>query len=177
MAMAPRLRKLMLTTHLTTSLGWLGAVAAYIALDVTATTGQDLQLVRAAYVAMDVTVRFVIIPLAIASLLTGIVQSAGTTWGLFRHYWTLISLVLTLVATTVLLVEAQTVSYLADQAASAGDPRGLPGTLFHSIGGTVVLLTITVLNIYKPRGLTRYGWRKQHEQRREQAKQRAAVVP
>jgi hypothetical protein len=29
----------------------------------------------------------------------------------------------------------------------------------------VVLLVILVLNVYKPRGMTRYGWRKQDEQR------------
>jgi hypothetical protein len=27
-----------------------------------------------------------------------------------------------------------------------------------------VLLVILVLNVYKPRGMTRYGWRKQQEQ-------------
>ena len=30
----------------------------------------------------------------------------------------------------------------------------------------MVLLVILVLNMYKPRGMTRYGWRKQYEQRR-----------
>jgi hypothetical protein len=29
----------------------------------------------------------------------------------------------------------------------------------------VVLLLLVGLSIYKPRGMTRYGWRKQHEQR------------
>jgi hypothetical protein len=28
-----------------------------------------------------------------------------------------------------------------------------------------VLLVITALNVYKPPGMTRYGWRKQHEER------------
>ncbi|MGH3391483.1 MAG: hypothetical protein ACRDOO_21655 [Actinomadura sp.] len=177
MTMTPRIRRLVLTMHLIASLGWLGAAIAYVALDVTATTGQDVQLVRAAFLAMEVTVRFVIVPLALASLLTGIVQSLGSPWGLFRHYWVLVSLLLTLFATIVLLVETQTITALAREAASRADPRGLPGTLFHSIGGLVVLLTTTILNVYKPRGLTRYGWRRQHEQRREQHQQRTALVP
>jgi hypothetical protein len=88
---------------------------------------------------------------------------------LFRHYWVLISLLLTISATAVLLVETQTISYFADIAAdpttSSDDLRGLGSTLVHSVGGTVVLLVIVVLNVYKPRGMTRYGWRKQDEQR------------
>lgn len=164
--MPPHLRKLVLTAHLITSLGWLGAVVAYIALDVTAATGQDVQLVRAAYLAMDLAARLVIVPLALGSLVTGIGLSLATTWGLFRHYWVLVSLLLTVLATTVLLLETQTIGYLAEEAAAMADPRGLPGTLFHSVGGLVVLLLVTILNVYKPRGLTRYGWRKQKEQRR-----------
>jgi heme/copper-type cytochrome/quinol oxidase subunit 2 len=88
--------------------------------------------------------------------------------GLFRHYWVLISLLLTIIATVVLLVETQTISYFADRAAdpttSGDDLRTLGNTLVHSVGGTVVLLVILVLNVYKPRGMTRYGWRKQQEQ-------------
>lgn len=36
MIMPPRLRKLALTAHITFSIGWIGAVADYIALDVAA---------------------------------------------------------------------------------------------------------------------------------------------
>jgi hypothetical protein len=43
--------------------------------------------VRGAYLVMEPTVWFVLVSLALASLLTGLVQSLGTTWGLFRHYW------------------------------------------------------------------------------------------
>jgi heme/copper-type cytochrome/quinol oxidase subunit 2 len=97
-------------------------------------------------------------------------MSLGTKWGLFRHYWVLISFLLTLIATVVLLVETQTISCFVDIAAdpttSSDDLRALGSTLVHSVGGTVVLLVILVLNVYKPRGMTRYGWRKQDEQRR-----------
>jgi hypothetical protein len=167
LAMAPRLRKLVLTVHLVASVGWLGAVVAYIALDVTATTGQDIQTVRAAYLAMDLTVRYVIVPMALAALLTGIIQSLGTTWGLLRHYWVVLSLLLTLFAITVLQAETRTIGHLAEQAASVADPRELPGSLPHSIGGLVVLLTVTILNVFKPRGLTRYGWRRQQSEQSE----------
>src|SRR6266542_6485089 len=93
--MPPRLRKFALAAHLTLSVGWIGAVAAYIALDVAAFTSQDAQRLRAAYLAMDLIARDVIVPLAIASLLTGLVMAVGTRWGLIRHYWVLISLLAT----------------------------------------------------------------------------------
>ena len=169
MIMAPRLRKFALAVHITSSVGWIGAVAGYIALDVAAAVGQDAQALRAAYIGMELIAWYVIVPLALASLSTGLVMSLGTKWGLFRHYWVLISLLLTVLATVILLVETQTISYLADVAAdpatSSEDLRALGSTLVHSVGGTVVLLVILVLNVYKPRGMTRYGWRKQDEQR------------
>src|SRR5919106_1517736 len=169
MNMKPRLRKFALAAHITLAVGWIGAVAGYIALDVTAATNQDAQTLRAAYLAMELIAWYVIVPLALASLLTGLVMSLGTKWGLFRHYWVLISLLLTIFATVVLLTETRTVGYFADRAAdptASGDElRALGGTLVHSVGGTVVLLVILVLNVYKPRGLTPYGWRKQEEER------------
>lgn len=163
--MPPRLRKVVLTTHIITSVGWLGAVAAYIALDVTTVTSQDVQTVRGAYVAMELAVRYAIVPLALASVLIGIINALGTPWGLFRHYWVLVKLLLTIVATIVLLVEVRSVSYLADLATTSADPRGLSNTLVHSGGGMLILLTTTILSVFKPRGLTRYGWRKQRQQR------------
>ncbi|MDP9424290.1 MAG: DUF2269 domain-containing protein [Pseudomonadota bacterium] len=161
--MSPRLRKVVLTAHVATSVGWLGAVLAYLALDVTAVTGSDPQAVRAAYVAMDLTIWYAIVPLALASVLIGLVNAEGTRWGLFRHYWVLLKFLMTLLATIVLLQEAQVVSSLAATAASIADPRALPGTLPHSVGALVVLIVIVVLAIFKPRGVTRYGWRKLHE--------------
>jgi len=119
---------------------------------------------------MEVITWYVIVPLALASLLSGLIMSVGTKWGLFRHYWVLISLLLTVIATVVLLFETQTISYFADIAAdpttSGDDLRALGNTLVHSVGGIAVLLVILVLNMYKPRGMTQCGWRKQQEQRR-----------
>jgi hypothetical protein len=174
--MSPRLRKLTLTVHITLSVGWIGAIAAYMALDIAATIGHDARMLRAAYLAMDSIVRYVIIPLALVSLLTGIVVALGTRWGLFRHYWVVVSLLLTTIATVVLLIEAGTISHYAviaaDPATSGEDLRALPGTLVHSVGGMLVLLAVLVLNTYKPRGLTRYGWRKEEQRRMLQRSKR-----
>lgn len=171
--MTPSLRKVALIAHVTASVGWIGAVVAYLALVIAAMTSPDAQILRAAWTAMELTGWFAIVPLSFVSLLTGLVMSLGTKWGLFRHYWVVFSLALTLFATVVLLQHMQTVSFNATVAAEmdsadVGGLRGaLGGELFHAGVGLLVLLVIQVLNVYKPRGLTPYGWRKQHEQRRE----------
>lgn len=171
MTMPPRLRKIMLTVHVTTSVGWLGAVAAYLVLAIAALTSQDVQMVRAAYLAMELTLRFVIIPLTLASLLNGIVSSLGTPWGLFRYYWVVVKLVLTIFATLVLLGYAQSIDYFAGVAAkttlTSADLRVLrePMHVLHTGGALLVLLVLTVLSVYKPRGMTQYEWRKQREER------------
>jgi hypothetical protein len=170
MTMSPGLRNLTLAVHLTCSVGWLGAVVAYLALDLTVAASQDPQLVRAAWIAMGLVTSSAILPLAIASLLTGLVMGLGTKWGLFRHWWVLISLLLTVFATLVLLSETGLIGRMASLAAnpttSEDDLLALPPTLLHSVGGLVVLLVVQVLNVYKPQGLTPYGWRKQQEARR-----------
>jgi uncharacterized membrane protein len=170
--MGAALRKLMLTIHIIVSVGWVGAVLAYIPLDVTAATSDDAPTLRVAYSAMDTVARWVLVPLALAALATGVWISLGTTWGLFRHYWVIVSLLLTTIAVVVLLVETQVISYYAgvarDASATDADLRALGNTLPHSVGGLAVLLFTLVLNVYKPRGLTRYGWRKQQEGREPQ---------
>lgn len=175
MTMPPRLRRAVLTTHVVTSVGWLGAVLAYLALDVTAVISDDAGRVRSAFVAMELTVIYAIVPLALATVVIGVANALGTPWGLLRHYWVLVKLLLTTVATIVLLLETQTIRSLAEAAASGADPLGLPGTLPHSIGGLVVLLVATILSIFKPRGLTRYGWRRQQDQRRTERPQSTAL--
>ena len=177
MSFPPALRKAVLTAHVVTSVGWLGAVVAYLALDVTAATSRDVELVRAAYGAMELVVASAIVPLALTALVIGVVNALGTTWGLCRHWWVIAKLLLTLVATAVLLLQVPTIRMLADAARSGADPRDLPGTLAHSIGGLLVLVVVTVLSIYKPRGLTRYGWRRQQAERGRRRGEPSAALP
>jgi len=169
MTMTASLRKLALTAHVTTSVGWLGALAVFLAHALASSISQDEQMVRAASLAMGLTAWFVILPLSLASLTTGLVQALGTAWGLFRHYWILFKLLLTAVATIVLLLKLGPISYLADAATrttfSSADLIGLRTSLtVHAGGGLLVLLAAPTLAIYKPQGMTRYGVQKQREQ-------------
>ena len=170
MILPPVLRKAALTAHVTSSVGWLGSVVAFLALAVAGVTSRDDQTVRAVYLAMEVLGWAVLVPLAVASMVTGLMQSLGTPWGLFRHYWVLVKLAMTGLATAVLLLYTTTLTYLADVAAdpaAVGDQsRALPSVspVLHSGAALIVLLIAAALSVFKPRGLTPYGWRKQQQQ-------------
>jgi len=151
-----------LTAHISTSVGWFGALAVFLAHATAGAIADDLQTVRATALAMALTAWFVILPLCVASLVTGLVQAVGTAWGLVRHYWVCFKLVLTVVATVVLLLKLGPIDQLAAAARSAafgaGDLIGVRISLaVHALGGMLVLLVVLSLAIYKPRGVTRFG--------------------
>ena len=164
--MPSALRKFALVAHVTSSVGFLGAVAAFLVLAVAGLTRNDAQSVQAAYVAMGMVTWYVIVPLNLAALLTGLIQSLGTAWGLFRHYWVVVKLLLTTLVAVVLLLQTAQIDYMSDLARTTlpgADHLGLRASLVvHAAGGLLVLLTTTTLSIYKPRGMTPYGWRRQH---------------
>ena len=152
----------MLTAHVTASVGWLGALAVFLAHALASLLSRDEQTVRGLSLAMGMAAWFVILPLSLASLTTGLAQALGTAWGLFRHYWIFFKLLLTAVATIVLLLKLQPISYLADAAVeatfSSTDLIGLRTSLMvHAAGGLLVLLAAAALAVYKPVGMTRWG--------------------
>lgn len=165
MTMTAGWRKATLTAHVITSVGWLGAVAAFLALALVGLTSASPARVQGAYVAAAVVTWMVIVPLCLASLVTGVVQSLGTPWGLFRHYWVVVKLALTVVATVLLLVHTQPIDHLADSAAGTttlgAELRGVQIQLLaDAAAALVVLLATTALATFKPRGMTRYGQRR-----------------
>ena len=169
MTLGPRLRRFALTAHIVFSIGWIGALAGFLALAVVGLISRDAETVRAAYLANDLINWIVIVPLALASLLTGIVQALFTEWGLFRNYWVLFKLLIIVTATVMLLGKTGPIGYVARVAAdttlSSADLRGVRlSILGHAVGGLLVLLWAAALGMYKPRGMTPYGWRKRHEQ-------------
>lgn len=174
MTMPPGLRRFALTAHVTVSVGWLGAVAVFLVLGIVAMTSADVQMVRAAYLVMEPTAWFVLSPLAFASLISGLIQSLGTEWGLARHYWVLFKLVINVGAVAVLLMYTNTLASLADAAAKPdfssddlGAMRASP--TIHSGLALALLLAATVLAVYKPRGMTPYGLRKRRDRRTARA--------
>ena len=164
--MPPRLRKLALTIHVAASVGWLGAVVVFAALGVTGLYADDQLTVRGCYIAMDAATRWVILPLSVAALITGVVQGLGTQWGLFRHYWVIAKLVITVVSTALLTVHMMPIALLARAAAErplvSTDLRRLRVQIvLDAVLAIVALITATVLSVYKPFGLSTYGMREE----------------
>jgi hypothetical protein len=162
MIMTPRVHKAAFLAHVAFSLGWMGAVVAYLALAWNGLRGTDLELARSAYLSMELVGWSVIVPLSLATLGSGLVQSLFTPWGLFRHYWITAKFLMASVGSLILLVHMRTVGQMAGFARttplSAGDFGDIRISLVvHAVGGFLLLLSATALSIYKPWGMTPYG--------------------
>jgi hypothetical protein len=166
-----------ITAHVAFSVGWLGAVAAFLVLSIAGLTSHDAEVVRGAYLSMDLISRFIVIPMSFAALATGLLQALGTPWGLFRYYWILVKFGLAIFATIALLLHqfvvvaeaAKRVAGAATETLFSADLSSLKTELVRAPSlAIVLLLVVTTLGVYKPWGLTRYGRRKQQERRKVQ---------
>lgn len=168
----PRLRKLVLAAHIIVSVGWLGIVVAMLVLSITAATAQDVGMSEVAYVLVDnVSDTLVASPPAsfsIAALLTGIVLSLGTKWGLLKHYWILAKLLLTLtiILSGIFLVDQwiqQAISMAGESAAGTvvayKDGSSQMLLIYASVAHLLMLGAATVISVYKPWGTIRRGRR------------------
>jgi len=171
MRLGRRSRQVTLIAHITVSVGWLGAVLVSLALAVVALGSADPETVQAVYVALELTGWYVLVPMSVASLVTGLVQGLGSAWGVLRHYWVVLKLLMNLFATGVLLLYMQQLDHLADAATTPGlAPSGVlavadPSPVVHSAAALVLLLVAATLSVVKPRGLTPYGLRLERERR------------
>ena len=168
MRFGPAGRKVVLTAHVISSLGWLGALCAFLVLAIIGLTSDEPALVRGVYLVSEPVTYYAIVPLAIVSLGSGILQSLVTTWGLIQHYWVLFKLVITIFAAFVLLLYTKTVDHFAGLAANEATDLAALRTgsyVLHSGIALILLVLATILAVHKPRGRTRYGWRKQQQLR------------
>ncbi len=152
-------RPVSLILHVSVSVGWFGAVLAYVAVAVVASTGGTPEAVRGAWTAMDVIGWWVLVPLSVATLVTGIAGTLGTGWGLGTHVWVRAKLALTVVATAVLVAHMPSVSVQARgiPPATAGHHGGPWSEILHATGGLAVLGAATAISFMKPWGKTGTG--------------------
>ena len=66
MMMTPFFRKLGLTVHITSSVGWLGAVAAFLVLAIAGLSSENNLIVRSSYITMELIGWLIIIPFSLA---------------------------------------------------------------------------------------------------------------
>ncbi|MFE5025439.1 DUF2269 domain-containing protein [Streptomyces sp. NPDC056656] len=159
-------RRATLVAHVTSSACWLGLTLGLLALAVTAiTTGSD-PMVEAACRAMKVFTDWLVIPLALFTLLSGLLLSLGTPWGLARHRWVYVKFWLTLATTAASIFALRPGVNAAVATVMAGTPLPQPSDL---VAGPIVSLAahlfMTVISVLKPWGLTRRG-RKRHAARK-----------
>jgi len=159
---SPRWRRVVLIAHIASSVGWFGAVVVFLVLATLGIRSGGEPLMNAIYVALPAVGWFVIVPFSAASLLTGLIQSAGTRWGFVRHYWVLSKLLITVGAGILLLLHMRVMDAVAHTAAAGPLPAGhLRDQRMRLVGDAaaalVVLAIALVLSVFKPEGrLTRF---------------------
>lgn len=154
---SPFLRKLNLTAHVAFSVGWFGSVAFFLLLAIRGLTTKDGDTQMAMYVAMEVGALTVIVPACLGSLVTGINQSLGTHWGLFKHYWISTKLVLSVFGTLLLLVHLEPIGVMASVVTSSkfvvADRYDIQFRLVvDAIAASAILMFALALSVYKPWG-------------------------
>jgi hypothetical protein len=159
MAFSTSTRKLTLLAHVLSSVGWTGAVAAFLALALTGLNNPDPQTARAVYIAMEPVTSWVIVPFAIASLVTGLLLSLGTRWGLLRHYWVIFKLLISGFSLPLLFLHTAVIHRVAAAAMVSGiAPADLRQDRVQLVVAAVVslgaLVGATLLSIYKPKAVT-----------------------
>ena len=150
-----RWRKLLLTVHIATTVSVLGTDLVLLALGIASMNGSDQQTI---YPAAHLVGAWLVAPLAVLSLGTGVLLAVLTGWGLLRYWWVTIKLTLTTVLTGVVLFVLVPRLDTASDSVNGPSPdfltssERLPLVAAPAIASTLLLFMIT-LAIFKP------GWR------------------
>lgn len=152
-------RRALLVLHIAVSVSWLGLTLGLLALSVTGYTTGSPDMAAVAYRAMKIFGDWLILPVALVSLVSGLVLSLRTAWGLARHRWVYVKFWLTLL--TVLLSVFSLRPGINDLAAeaAAGTPHPDVNLVVAPAVATATYLFLTAISVLKPWGLTRRGSR------------------
>ncbi|MDG4805537.1 hypothetical protein O7634_02035 [Micromonospora sp. WMMD1120] len=159
----PPARKALLTLHLVTALGWLGADLALLTLGIAAQRGAVDPAVAYPAAALVGTVLFA--PLSVLVWLIGVASSLLTPWGLVRYHWVLVKLVVTTVLVGLVLFLLTPNLRHAAELGSALPARDRADLVIAPAVSTTLMIVVTVLSTYKPWG------------RRPPARQARAATP
>ncbi|MGC4809730.1 hypothetical protein ACLQ29_04270 [Micromonospora sp. DT228] len=154
-------RKVWLTLHVGIGVGWLGISTGMLLLAVTGATADSHELQHGAYLLLGRFDIFLAIPSAFLAIVTGVVVSLGTPWGLLRHRWVLAKLVIALALPFLAGFEGPWIEELEARSAPGLIETGTTGMLLIGAMGlfAALLWTATILSVFKPGGRTRWGRR------------------
>jgi hypothetical protein len=160
--MRPRTRKIALTAHVATSVGWLGAAYTMVMLTVCGLVSNDTALRLACYEITHLFDEVVMIPLGFSMLASGLIVSLGTKWGLVKYRWVLTKFVLSIA----LLIVIPILSVPRLEPLMYQLRNGLPvatglaaAQVAIAVGAVVLLSAVTTISVFKPWGRTRWGRR------------------
>ena len=166
-----RVRRGLLVVHVLASAGWLGLTLGLLALGTTAATTGSPAAVEASVRGMKLFADWLLLPLALLTLVSGLVLALGTHWGLARHRWVFTKFWLTLATTTATVLALRPGVNAAVTAVAAGETLPDAGdVLFGPVVSLSAYLFMTVVSVLKPWGLTRRGRRLREAEARGQAR-------
>lgn len=145
----------LLVAHIVAAVGLFGTDLVLVALGVSGVAGADP---RTVYPAAYLVETWLVAPLAVITLATGVLQATRGGWGLVRYWWTAIKLATT--AAFTVLVVAVIVPRLATAATAATAGQAfttaarLPLAVVPAVAVAAVVLNVG-LAVYKPAARTR----------------------
>ncbi|WP_415947660.1 DUF2269 domain-containing protein [Streptomyces sp. KLOTTS4A1] len=153
-------RRATLVVHVTAAAGWLGLTLGLLALAAAAITTDSAATTEAAVRSMKLFADWLVIPLALLTLLSGLLLSLGTQWGLARHRWVYVKFWLTLATTAASTFALRPgVNHNAEIVSAGGALPDATDLIMGPIVSLTAYVFMTVISILKPWGLTRRGRR------------------
>jgi hypothetical protein len=161
-------RRWLLTIHLLFSAIMFGVAVAFLILSIAAANTSDEGVLKACYTSMHVLAKTSVKVSTIGTLVTGILLSVLTQWGLFKYYWIIAKEVLTVLSIVlgpigmyfwtlkaVTLTTAEGLNALHDQAFIVNNVQLWIGIILQIIS----LIAMFIISVFKP-----WGPRKQKNQ-------------
>lgn len=154
-------KKWLLSLHILFAAIMLGTSVTFLILSITAVSTKDSGLVLSCYKAMHVLSETSVRASVIGTIVTGILLSLWTHWGLVKYYWIIAKEVLTLVAVILgpigmYIWTLQGISLLTDvgvEGANQGAYVVNTISLFIGIGLQIIsLIAMYLLSVFKPWG-------------------------
>ncbi|MYV99201.1 DUF2269 family protein [Streptomyces sp. SID3343] len=143
--------------HVVFAVGLLGAEWAMLLTSVVARSTDDPTLRHSGYRLMQVFALGGGIPFSVLSLISGVLLCLYTPWGLWKHLWIKVKIVLLLaVIVTGVGVVSQFVHRLMSASAPGGDADALPALQTWHLAAVIfqilALIVATALSVFKPAG-------------------------